>query len=330
MKILVASALFALSLGARAQSADAVNDVPPNEPPYTSLEDEFDAQNAAADSVTELRAGGEPAEEHAAVAEPGSSAAAETVPARSATPEPVIVDREPGKTYIRHPGAKDGLYLIDRDGSYYYHTERQSKREQTSTVRIGGLTPGPSIISADGTTSYQQMYGSATPVVIQYDYDWMPLKGFGALGLQGGVGFFTAQGSGRFVDPNTAATYTEGALEKYTFYAIPISLGVIYRFQLSDRQWVVPYVAGGGTYYALAEFRDDGKTPNFVGTPSVYGAGGLMFNVSAIYPETGFRLDSEYGINTLWMTLEGRQIQATNPDLDLGGTLISFGVSVDY
>lgn len=236
-----------------------------------------------------------------------------------------------GKTYIRHPMASKGLKLIDRDGSYYYVPKKYTNREQTTSFRFGALTPSPAITAADGSTSYTTMYGSAQPAVVMFEYEWKPWRGFGDIGLQLGGGFFTAQGQGRFVCPDGGCNPDETeAREKYTFYAIPLVAGLIYRFQYTDGQWIAPYVSGGLTYYGLLEMRDDNKTPNMVGTPSVYGAGGLMFNLSAMDESLGFSLDSEYGISTMWLSLEARQIQATNKDIDLGGTLLSLGISVDY
>lgn len=356
VKTLLWSALFLFALSAHAQT-----DSPPNEPPYTSLEDEFDHTPQTEAPPIELKAG-----ESAPVAPVAVTPETTTAPVTEAPPapvnetplaieqEPAVVEAQPApaapvaaekkedeqvlvrrdwvipetgtnKKYIHHPRAKDGLRLIDRDGAYYYVANRYSKREQTTSVRFGSLNPTPGIVSADGQTDYARMYGSEYPTVLSFDYDWLALKGFGALGLQFGGGFFTAQGQGRFLN-----NPSKEAREKYTFYAIPLNLGGIYRFEYTDRQWVVPYVNGGLTYYVLAEKRDDDKAPSFVGTPSVYAGGGAMFNLSAIDKDTGFALDAEYGISTLWLTAEFRVIKETNPDLNLGGTLISFGFSTDY
>jgi hypothetical protein len=242
--------------------------------------------------------------------------------------QPEVMSTANGK-FIQHPMAKKGLRLIDRDGSYYYETTKTSAKDETSIVRLGAISPAPSVISADGQTTYKTMYGSGNPFVMMYDYEWKPLKRFGSLGLVAGMGFFTAQGSGRFNCVGDPLCGTE-AEEKYTFYASPLSLGAVYRFQYSDRQWISPAVSGGVTYFALAEFRDDGKSPSVVGTPAAYGAGSLMFNLSQIDKDLGFKLDAEYGIHTMWLNFEIRQIQSSNKDLDFSGTMLTAGVTVDY
>ncbi|MBX2988512.1 MAG: hypothetical protein KF802_11510 [Bdellovibrionaceae bacterium] len=276
---------------ARAQDME-LEESAPNEPPYTTPADEFGQTESAAGA-------------------------------------PAVYSTHGNKSqFIRHPGAKKGLRLIDRDGAYYYETARISGKDQTSNIRVGMIKP-PSILSADGTTSYTSMYGNGDPVTAMYDYEWKPLKAFGALGVQLGVGFFTAQGQGRFVQTPGGLT-SNVARERYTFYAIPMSLGAVYRFQYMDDQWIAPYVSGGATYYALVEDRDDGMSTNFVGTPAFYGAGGLMINLSTWDRETRYILDAEYGIHTLWLTAEARQIQSASEELDFSGLMISVGISVDY
>lgn len=331
MKRLLAAACLLTVFSARAQTEG-----PPNEPPYTSnLDEEFDQAAKAGGPATELKAGGTVETAPVVEATPAAPATPEVTPIPVAAP---IAEESDGRLvrelpagggkarFIKHPGAKKGLTLIDRDGSYYYTPTRTSKHEQTSTVRLGAIKPPPAISAelATGTVNYESIYGSGSPFTILYDYEWMPLQGFGELGVQAGFGLFTSQGNGRFVDNGAVAR------EKYTFYGLPLNLGVVYRLNFFARQWVVPYVSGGGSYFVLGEIRDDGKAPHFVGTPAAYAAGGLMFNISALDRETSFRLDSEYGINTLWMTLEGRQVQAVNKDLDVSGTVFSLGIGADY
>lgn len=293
MTSLLCSLIFSTMGFSQAQMM--VAEGPPNEPPYIIEEEELQ------------EVGEEPA----------------VIPSGNSNHRTVLKKDANGKQFIQHPLSKKGLQLIDKDGTYYYATEPQSRRDQFSVIRLGAIDPGPDIQAADGTT-YASMYGSGSPFTFFFDYEWKPLQFFGELGLQAGLGIFSAQGNGRFADG------TGEAREKYTFYAVPLSLGAVYRFQYTDRQWVAPYLAGGLMYFALAEIRDDNDAPNFVGTPTAYGGGGLLINMSMIDKASGFALDAEYGIRTLWMTLEARQIQASSQDLNLTGTFFSLGFGADY
>lgn len=331
---------------AHAAFAQEAADAPPNEPPYTRVEDEFstahsqELQPGKPSTDSELN---KLMEENSAAAAavpmpPPEPAAAQEMPrpmvpvTRNEEPDGVLVQEQGKKShFIHHPQAAKGLQLIDRDGAYYYKPETFSKNTQTSSFKVGSLQPGPNIVSADQQTDYGRMYGG-TPIEALYDYEWKPLRQFGPLGVQLGFGFFTAQGAGRFgkIGLNEDVYGETTPHEQYTFYSIPLSAGGIYRFQYFDKQWAAPYISGGVTYNILAEMRDDGKAPSIVGSPAVYGAGGLMLNISRIDRETAFNLDAEYGIHTLWLNLEAREVQSLNKSLDLSGTLISLGITADY
>ncbi len=185
----------------------------------------------------------------------------------------------------------------------------------------------PKIISADGRTTFDEMYSGGPQPLFMYDYEWHPFSGFGKLGLQLGFGFMMAHGRGRFANPSMGATK---AREEYTFVAIPLNLGVLYRLQWASRQWVAPYVAGGGTYIAVGEFRNDGKAPNGTGAPGAYGAAGLLFNISAIDRSTAFTLNTEYGISNLWVSVDYKYLQTFNEDLDFSSSIVGAGIVVDY
>ena len=107
-------------------------------------------------------------------------------------------------------------------------------------------------------------------------------------------------------------------------------MGLNYRLEIWDRQWVAPYVSGGGTYIGVAEFRDDGKGPNLVGTPGAYGGGGLMFNISAMSRNTAFTLRTEYGIQNLWVSLDAKYLATFSEDLDFSSTIVGGGIVCDY
>ncbi|MCX7978580.1 MAG: hypothetical protein N2578_06205 [Bdellovibrionaceae bacterium] len=215
-----------------------------------------------------------------------------------------------------------GLRRIDRNRVYHYQTSRKTEATYSGNLRFGSIR-APKITSADGTT-FTQMYGASTNTYFLYDHEWKLFQSLGELGLQFGGGVYTVTGRGRFLSDGTEAR------ERYTFYSFPLSLGLIYRLSFFNSQFLVPYVAGGGTYFVLAENRDDNKSIKAIGTPAVYGAGGVLLNVGSFNRQFAFSLDSEYGVADLWLSFEMRLISASNKDIDMGGTLTSLGIAADY
>lgn len=230
-----------------------------------------------------------------------------------------------GVKYIEHPLAAKGLIAITKDGSYIYKTKDSGKFNNTGAFRFGVMDP-PKITAADGTT-FEMMYSKGQQPVFMFDYEWQPFTGFGKLGVQAGFGVLLANGTGRFVTPPTDGKTPK---EKYTFAAIPLNVGLVYRLEWMSRQWLAPYVAGGGTYMGVAEFRDDGKSPSVVGTPGGYAAAGMLINITAMNRDTAFTLRSEYGIANLWVSLDYRYLKTFNEDLDFSSNIIGAGIVADY
>lgn len=232
-----------------------------------------------------------------------------------------------GVEYIHHPQAANGLLAITKEGAYIYKTTESREYNNTGSVRIASMD-SPKIEAADGTT-YDGMYKDAQQPIVMFDYEWQPWTKYGKLGLQVGFGFLYSSGAGRFISKDATLNGKE-AKERYTFLAIPLNFGAVYRLEFLDRQWLAPYVAGGGTYIAVTEFRDDGKSPAMVGTPGAYGAAGMLFNLSAADRETAFVLSSEYGIANLWVGLEYRFLKTVTEDLDFSSNILGAGIVVDY
>jgi hypothetical protein len=232
-----------------------------------------------------------------------------------------------GVEYIQHPQAAHGLIMIKKDGSYVYRTQEVKQHEFSGAFRFGMIDP-PKITSAAvgnaGSVTYSDMYSGGSQPLLSFDFEWQPYKSFGKLGLQTGFGLLVANGKGRFIDDGTEAK------EKYTFIAIPLNIGVTYRMEWMHRQWFAPYVSAGGTYIGVAEFRDDGKSPSFNGSPGAYGGGGLLLNISAVNRDTAFTLQSEYGITNLWVSLDYRYLATFNEDMDFSSSIIGAGIVCDY
>lgn len=336
-------------------------ETPPQEPPFVQEESEFDLPPSNQESsVTdedflieeELRSANpeEPAAGTVNLNEqrPSDSNVEEELPfedEQSVVEEPAVIPVTPtpkaeapsksagrsksgGVEYIHHPQAAQGLMTITKDGAYIYRTKSPTTTSESGTFRVGMIDP-PAIQSADGTSDYGSMYGDSRQAMFMFDYEWKPFNRYGSLGVQVGLGLMYANGQGRFLvdDPQFP---NQEAKEEYTFLAVPLNLGVIYRLEWADRQWVAPYLSAGGTYVGVVEFRDDGKSPSILGTPGVYGAGGLLLNITAMSRQTAFNLSSEYGITNLWLVLEYRQLQTFSEDLDFSSGIMGAGITVDY
>lgn len=226
---------------------------------------------------------------------------------------------------IKHPGAKEGLYLIDEEGVYHYRVKTLSKKDNSMFFRIISQSSPDIVGQTDGGTfTFEDMYHQSDLTGVDFIYEWQPLKSFGKAGLQFGAGFATASGKGKFANDDARTPR-----ESYSFFSIPLSLGVVYRFEYMEKQWAAPYVAGGGIYNGLVEYRNDSKL-KAVGTPAAYGAGGFLVNLTALNKELAFTMDREYGFSQLWLSAEYRRIQSFNEDLDITSNQVSVGIGADY
>lgn len=292
----------------------------PNEPPYVSSENDGE--------LTELI---DPSNDEVI-----ESSGATPPVSKDATTEPTQSVSSPSPNHknvrkIYHPDGVKGLQMIERGGAYYYKPQISAKNDQTTTVKFG-MASSPVIKAADGV-DFKTMYTDSSLGVFGIDYEQKIITQLGPLGIQYGFGIISATGHGRFSNANIPAgdcTANCTSLEKYTFYALPISVGGVYRLEFTRRQWFAPYFAAGGTYFLLAELRDDGQKSTYIGAPAVYGSAGAMINVTSWSRETAFTLDSEYGISNLWITGEYRRTQTFSENLDLSSNTMNFGISVDY
>jgi hypothetical protein len=332
-------AVSSLSLGSRAwaQSGDDFEEGgPPQEAPFIAepkLDSQLDQPTVTSPVVSPVVSPTPPARAQ----ETQVQSSGRSLPYQGQRKPRTDEGRITGRELIHHPMSAKGLQRIDKDGTYYYEPITFKPQNETIDVRIGQIKPPPQITAVDGSSSYESMYGTGNPAQVAVDYEWYPLTGWGKLGLQGGAGFFTSHGNGRFAhasgDPSSLcdpATEICDAREVYTFYGIPLSLGVIYRLQVGDRPYFAPYLVGGGSYYLLAEKRDDGKPVKAVGVAAGYGGGGVMFNISAFDRETAFTLESEYGLHNIWISGDYRYVAAANNSLDVSASIISIGLVMDY
>jgi hypothetical protein len=232
---------------------------------------------------------------------------------------------------VPHPNAPKGLIRINKNGSYQYKVKHREKTQATS-MRFATMT-APKVSTTAQGASFASMYGSS-PWQLMFDYEWQPFHRFGTVGLQLGTGISILTGNGRLVttasDTAPGTTLNLRAQEKFTLFIVPVSAFLVYRFEYSSRQWFVPYVLGGGTYYGLFEKRDDKQNISYGSSPAVGGGGGVNISITRWDHKTAFLMDREYGVSDMWMTVEARLMQGLRTDLDFTSTIVSAGISVDY
>jgi hypothetical protein len=239
---------------------------------------------------------------------------------------------ESNEKKVNHPGAReDGLTRIDAEGNYIYETQDQLKN-QSMSLRVGYVTnPKMSVeITQYGTNNmtvvdFDTMYDGAEKLSLGLDYEYFFTSSIGRIGIQAGMAFQYAEGSGRL-----ASNPAVESIEKFTFITAPIYLGLTYRFEYRDRQYFAPYVSGGGAYTVLAEKRDDDPAIKAIGSFGYYGAGGALISLTAFSREMAAEFRTEYDISNIWFNVEFRTVQVEADSFTYNNSFVQGGVTFDF
>jgi hypothetical protein len=248
--------------------------------------------------------------------------------ASSASGQPIFDwSKHRGEREVPHPFAEKGLIRITKNKDYYYKV-KESDQNRAFDFKVGMFNP-TNLQNPDTGVSFQDNYEQTQNPAIMFNYEWQLWQSpIGKWGLRAGTGFYVAQGHGHFdsAGPNKGLT----PRENFTFALIPANVGAVYRLQLWHRQLFVPYAEGGGTLFGFTEFRDDNKPPKFGGSVGAYFAGGVAFNLTYFDALSRINLDREYGINTVYLTVEYRGVVAIMKRYDFTGDLFNAGFLMEY
>ncbi len=263
---------------------------------------------------------------------PKAEVTPETPPRPSSASGKKIFDwsKHQGQREVPHPFAEKGLTRITKEGEYLYKVD-ESNQHRAAAFRIGIFNPtnleNPDQAGQVGAT-FEENYDQTNNPAIMFDYEWQLWRtAIGKWSLKAGTGIYVAQGNGHFVSQvNQGLT----PREIFTFWAMPNSVGGVYRAQFFDKQLFVPYGEGGAIAFAFGEFRDDDKPPKWGGAFAAYFAGGLAFNLSYFDALARAQLDREYGINRVYLTAEYRQIISITQTYDFTSSLINGGFLMEF
>lgn len=290
----------------------------PNEPPYNGTEnDEFsEIENSAEETIQ--------AEEDY---EPEIAA-----PEVKSNYGDVKESPDKWKPYQRVPSEKrlqelsdEGLMKITKKGGYHYKV-KPSEQKSAASFRFG-MASFPNLQNQSGTATFQDIYDEDKKPMLMVDYEWQLFQGFGKLGLKVGSGLLMASGKGQFETPFQGST---DAKEKYSFYVFPNSIAAVYRLDIFDKQWLVPFAEVGLDYMSFIEIRDDAEDFKFGGAPHFHFAVGGSFLLDVLGRDMMSEIDSQYGVNHLWLTAEYRRLESIAGDFDFTDDVVNGGIMVEF
>jgi hypothetical protein len=169
-------------------------------------------------------------------------------------------------------------------------------------LSFGPYTPDIDSEFTTGRHPYQDYYGSGGHLMSQGEFEYLPFRKMGSLGVGLGVGFF--QVSGTAPQANTTATPSG---DKSTLTVVPVSLSLVYRFDyfLETRNFpIYPYAKLGfdWAYWQVTdgngEIATDGRGGSGRGgTFGWHAVIGVALILDMLDPEAARSFDSEMGVN---------------------------------
>ena len=182
----------------------------------------------------------------------------------------------------------------------------QSPQHFALELRFGPYKPDVDSEFGGARSPYQDFFGANRRLMSQIELDYEIIRHVGTAGLVLSVGYFSASGSNRDVF---------GALtgDKSTLKLIPLSLSLVYRFDLAYERYKIPLVPYGklGFDYTIWSINNgNGEVPQYAGgtghggTLGWHAAVGLSLVLDFIDPSAARSFDSESGVNHTYAFVE--------------------------
>jgi hypothetical protein len=236
--------------------------------------------------------------------------------------------------FIKHPSQKEGLYKISADGRYYYKVE-QSKQKYGLGIKGGALILNQlENLKASPNIKFNDIYGSSAKPSFYVEYYWAYFKNKNVpqilkkARVKMGSGLLMATGNGRFAN---SAYEGVASKESYTFLAFPNHLGLHLSFEVTGKQLIVPFVTGAFEYLVGLELQNGNfARTKVLGQLGAHVGGGLALSLGWLDQMAQFDLDSEFGINQTYFTVELRQNIALQSDFNFTATFINAGIQLEF
>jgi hypothetical protein len=126
------------------------------------------------------------------------------------------------------------------------------------------------------------------------------------------------------------ATTGRTSQDKLTFMLVPMELSFVWRADYFTWRYIIPYVKAGGDAVFYRQKLNGASTKGM--KYGMHGVGGLQINIGEL-GGTRREMDSDYGINDMFLTLEAEYKWINNfggKGLDLSGQIYSIGFLFEF
>jgi len=211
----------------------------------------------------------------------------------------------------------DGAPMVAADA---LDSHARSPRTMALELHLGPYLPDVDSGLANGAAPHRTTFGDSTHLLYQLEFDYDVLQSFGTLAVGAGVGYFTESAKAFVADSNGLSNGTRSA-DETSLRLIPLSLLVVYRFDVLAARWQIPLVpyAKAGLNYSFWQITDgNGEVATLTqgnrgsgGTLGWQASVGLALQLDGLDPGSMRELDSDGGLNHVYVFWDWSHIDAS-------------------
>lgn len=220
------------------------------------------------------------------------------------------------------------------------HSELKLKRPGKITQAFGfkfGTAYSRNITGSAGTVAapFQEVYGNhniVPDITIFYEYKLFHHEYAGSLGLIASAGTSFYKGNGIFEVPDLTnldgSSFGHQSHLQLTFFAVPVSVGVNYRFSLTH--YVRPFVQVAPTAVGYYEARNDSRKGYRGKSVGVTFTGGASILLDWITRADTWNLYDDFSVKHSYLTVEYSRLTTPTSDVDFAFNGVTAGFTFEY
>ena len=230
-----------------------------------------------------------------------------------------------------------------------YGLNAESPRSHQIEIKFGAYMPG--IDSEKGVNAYEVMFEENSIFMSRFEYNYQFWKSFGSLALGVELGYGQVTGSGRELSASTEdspVTYAGKSSDETQLMIVPMSLSLVYQFDVMATRWnvpLVPFLKAGLDYNIwwitdgveeVASYTPDGgkKLEGYGDTFGWHVSAGIKLLLDVFAQNMAKTFDNEVGVNNSYLVAEYVYSDindfGSKKSFQLGDSWLMFGLAFEY